>query len=367
MMPRAPTRLKDVRSSGSLRCSVLAAMTWTPLLGGCAASGTKSEYAYFPPAPAVAHVVHLKSFNSLDSLVRRRATFVERLRGQPAVSYAQNPTGIAYSDNHLYICDTGLRVLHDWNLETGVARRIGESGAKRLEQPVDVCVDSQRTLFVADTGRGEVVSFDASGRNRRAFKPPDRTANRPTAVACMNEHLYVSDAGSSQIDVFSTQDGTHQATFAASTGADSEAYALPTGLGISESRVFVSDMTGGRVLAFSREGKFVRQIGERGDRYGDMGQPKHLAIGSDGILFVADAEFARVHLFNEAGQLLMLLGGSGSGPGSTPMPFGVAVAPTLPRKLAALVPKGFTARYFLFVTNSVGPQRISLFAIGEGR
>ncbi len=367
MMTHESFQLRDVRPGGRLRSAVLAAMTWTALLGGCAASGTKSESVYFPSAPAVAHAVHLKSFNSLDSLVRRRVTFVELLRGQPVVPYAENPTGIAYADNHLYICDTGLRVVHDWNLATGVARRIGESGAIRLEQPVDVCVDPQRTLFVADTGRGEVVSFDASGRNGRVFKPPDREANRPTSVACMNERLYVSDAGSSRIDVFSTQNGTHQATFTASTGGDSEAYALPAGLAIGDSRIFVGDMTGGRVLAFSGEGKFVRKIGQRGDRYGDMGQPKHLAIGSDGILFVADAEFARVHLFNQAGQLLMLLGGSGGGPGSTPMPFGVAVAPTLPRELAALVPEGFTAKYFLFVTNSVGPQRISLFAIGEGR
>jgi len=96
-----------------------------------------------------------------------------------------------------------------------------------------------------------------------------------------------------------------------------------------------------------------------------MGKPKHVAVGPDGTIFVADAEFARIQMFNAAGQLLMLLGGDGSAPGSTPMPLGVAIADTLPERLASLVPAGFHAQYYLFTTNTVGSRRIGLFAIGS--
>jgi hypothetical protein len=63
----------------------------------------------------------------------------------------------------------------------------------------------------------------------------------------------------------------------------------------------------------------------------------------------------------------MSLGEPQDQPGGTPLPVGVAIAPTLPDRLASLVPADFNARYFLFVSNSVGSRRISLFAIGERR
>ena len=53
--------------------------------------------------------------------------------------------------------------------------------------------------------------------------------------------------------------------------------------------------------------------------------------------------------------------------GGTPMPVGVAVAPTLPDALTSLVPEHFDAEYYLFVTNSVGSKRIALFAVGAAR
>jgi hypothetical protein len=61
----------------------------------------------------------------------------------------------------------------------------------------------------------------------------------------------------------------------------------------------------------------------------------------------------------------MLLGGDGEQIGSTPMPVGVAVATDLPESISSLVPADFRADYYLFVCNTVGVRRISLFAIGR--
>jgi hypothetical protein len=87
-------------------------------------------------------------------------------------------------------------------------------------------------------------------------------------------------------------------------------------------------------------------------------------VGPDDVLFVADPEFGHVHLFDLNGSLLMLLGGPDDGPGSTPSPVGLAIADRLPARLETLVPRDFTASYFLFVSNSMGTHRLSLFAIG---
>jgi hypothetical protein len=83
-------------------------------------------------------------------------------------------------------------------------------------------------------------------------------------------------------------------------------------------------------------------------------------------LFITDAEFAHVHLFNRQGQLLMLLGGPKNEPGGTPMPAGIAIA-RVPDSLAELVPADFHAHYYVIVSNSIASKRLSLFAVGQSR
>ena len=152
------------------------------------------------------------------------------------------------------------------------------------------------------------------------------------------------------------------------TDAEGKLRALPIDVALdAQGTLYVSDMMGGRVLAYTRTGTFLRAISQRGDRYGDMGQPKHVAIAPDGTILVSDAEFGHVHLFNQEGKLLMLVGSADDRPGGTPMPFGIAVAASVPDQIAALVPDDFAAEYFFFVTNSVGNRRISLFAAGQAR
>ena len=131
--------------------------------------------------------------------------------------------------------------------------------------------------------------------------------------------------------------------------------------------VFISDMMNARVQVFDPQHNPMLTFGRPGNRYGDMGKPKHLGIGPDGTILIADAEFAHIHLFNTQGQLLMLVGGPEDVPGGTPMPFGVTIAQTLPETITPLVPDDFRADYYFFITNSIGTKRISLFAVGSTR
>ena len=336
-------------------------------LTGCASAPLRPDPVYFPPSPATPHAVHLKSFNSLANLVPPKASWTDIFCGGAVSPYVSVPAGIAFAGDSLYVCDTGSNTVHRWNLATGQAKRLGAHGDIWLSTPVDVAVDQAGTAYVADTGRGEVVAFDANGECTRQFKPDGRKSYRPVAVAVQGSRLYVADVASHQIDVFSATDGQQVGAFGR-VGSDPGTFYYPVGLANDATgNILVSDMMNARVQVFDADHQQVGSFGQPGDRYGDLGKPKRLAVGPDGTIFVADAGFARVHLFNSQGQLLMLLGADGDSPGGTPMPAGVAVAATLPDRLASIVPEGFDARYFLFVTNTVGPKRISLFAVGTGR
>ena len=288
-------------------------------------------------------------------------------RGRAVSPFVGTPAGIAYRDGRLYICDTHKNVVHAWNLSTGEARQIGGNGDVILAKPVDVAVDAAGICYVADTDRGEVVAFDGRGVAARKYVPPGCERFKPAAVAVFGSKLYVADLAAHRVEVFSISDGGHVASLG-EIGSGLGQFYYPTGVATDEAgNVFISDMMNGRVQVFDQTYKAVLSMGQLGNRYGDMAKPRHLAIGSDDVVFIADAEFAHVHLFNTEGRLLMLLGGVEDRAGGTPMPVGVAIAATLPERLIELVPSEFDARYYLFVTNSVGSKRIGLYAVGTGR
>ncbi|MFH0982468.1 MAG: hypothetical protein V2A79_13160, partial [Planctomycetota bacterium] len=296
-----------------------------------------------------------------------RRSWVELFRGAAPSPHVRTPAGLAFRDGRLYICDTGFNVVHRWDIQTGKARKLGENSNPALLKPVDVAVDDTGVVYVADTGLAETIAFDANGTVVRRFKPADRPEYRPVAVAVHAALLYVADLAAHRVDVFSTLDGRLLNSFGETGGAAGQFF-FPMGLAVTDDgRVYVADLMNSRVQTFDAQYQPVLSFGQPGDRYGDMGKPKRVAVGPDGVVFVADMNFAHVHLFNSEGRLLMLFGGPEAGPGGTPMPTGLAVARSLPPALAALVPPDFHAEYFLFVANSVGDKRISLYAVGVAR
>ena len=335
-------------------------------IGGCASASIQSEPVYFPRKPDTPRVVHLKSFNRLDELVLIRAGFLDRLRGRIGSSRVGTPAGMAFRNDTLYICDTDDNVVHVWNLASGRASRIGDHGPVTLSKPVSVAVDDAGTLFVADTGRGEVVAYPGEADARRTFRGNDRESYRPVAAAVRDGRLYVADIAAHSVDAFSIDDGRWIESIGG-VGTSPGRFYFPMGVGFDQKgRLLVSDMMNARVQRFDVNAAPEISFGSPGNRLGNLGKPRHVAVGPDEILFVADAEFAHVHLFDEQGRLLMLLGGPHDRAGGTPMPVGLAVAQALPDAIAALVPQDFHARYFVFVSNSVGAKRLSLFAVGVG-
>ena len=94
-------------------------------LGACSSNSRRWEPVYFPQPPAQPRVVFLRSFNQLADLVVPSAGFMEVLGGASPSPFVSTPAGMAYARGHLYICDTDLDVVHDWDLATGKANILG--------------------------------------------------------------------------------------------------------------------------------------------------------------------------------------------------------------------------------------------------
>jgi len=68
------------------------------------------------------------------------------------------------------------------------------------------------------------------------------------------------------------------------------------------------------------------KFGQNGNGSGDFAAPKGLATDQEGHLYVVDALFELVQIFNRQGQLLLAFGGRGNGVGQFMLPRGVFVS-----------------------------------------
>jgi hypothetical protein len=82
-----------------------------------------------------------------------------------------------------------------------------------------------------------------------------------------------------------------------------------------------------RVEAFDPNGQFLFSFGEVGRFPGQFARPKGIATDATGNIYVVDAAFGNVQIFNNKGQVLMFIGNRDRAgkPGKFFLPAGVAV------------------------------------------
>ena len=63
-----------------------------------------------------------------------------------------------------------------------------------------------------------------------------------------------------------------------------------------------------RIQVFDRDGKFVKAFGSVGRQPGNFARPREIAIDREGRVYVSDAAFGNMQIFDADGQLLMHIG-----------------------------------------------------------
>lgn len=100
----------------------------------------------------------------------------------------------------------------------------------------------------------------------------------------------------------------------------------------ADGSVYVADTWAHRVQKFTADGDFVTQWGTFGQHRIGLGPaafygPRAVAVGPDGLVYVADTGNKRVQVFSPDGEFLREWGGGGSAPGQLNEPVGLAFGP----------------------------------------
>ena len=186
--------------------------------------------------------------------------------------------------------------------------------------------------LVADYGNSELKVVAASGEVVRVLGGFGRGLGelvRPRGLALTDDGLYVTDDADrvQQLDL----DGAAIRSFpqrgaAAARDGSPAALCRPHGLALgTNGLLYVADTGHQRVAVFHPDGSLAFAFGRLGAQPGCFDEPRGLAVAG-GRVWVADMCNHRVQAFRLDGRHLRTLGQHGDGPGQFKYPVGVAVA-----------------------------------------
>lgn len=338
---------------------------------GCAPTQKAAQEgtAFFPPPPNPPRVQFLKAFGNSRDVENKKdefSLFATSIQESEKVKFITKPYGIATSGSKIYVTDTiaGKVAVVDLANQTFDWLK-GDFGPGNLKKPVNVAVDKDGNLYVADTVRLKVLKYDPDGNFLRSYG--ELYDLKPVDVGVYEDKLYVLDFSKSDIKVFDTNSGDLIESLGQGAENPEDNLSLPTNLAIDgDGNLFVSNITTGKIVKLDRDGHVLESFGELGDAYGQFSRPKGLAVDEQGRLYVVDTAYQNVQMFNEKGQLLMFFGGPDVPVGNMNLPAGITVSRDNLAYYQTLADPSFELEQVIFVTNQVGDNmKVGIYGFGK--
>ncbi len=339
------------------------------LLFGCSSDVTKQnlkEVIIFPPPPDTARIQYLTKFsNSLD-VTGGKSSFMEYVageedKGNPIIK----PYGIKIHKGKIYICDTILGGLEIIDLNEHTFEYFQPKGFGTIKKPINVDVDDKGNIYVADAERREVVVFDKDLNYINSFGNAGEL--KPTDVFFHDNKIFVANILNHRIEVYDTTNFNHLYNLPDTnyTYEDPGYLNSPTNIFVTNDMLYVSDFGAFKIKKFTLNGEFVDTVGTYGKGLGQFVRPKGIAVDREDRLYVVDAGFENVQIFDKKGNLLMFFGGTYKGPGGMWLPAKVIIDYDNLEYFQQYVDERFNLKYLIFVTNQYGPDKISVYGYVE--
>ncbi len=213
---------------------------------------------------------------------------------------------------HLYVSDNGndrIAVLDPKTLAL-----LGTFGEDEVGAPHDAAFDAAGRLLVADTDNSRIAIYAVEGPRAKLVGEIRGGISRPEGVTVHpNGRVYATGAGSGNIVAF--ENGRPVAEAGGLSSPHDVAIA-------ADGTVWIADAANDRLVQMTEDLKTLRTV-EGGD-YAFSG-PRYLGFDAKGRLYVADKYTHRIKVLGPNLDVVLVIGGSGKGPGKFDRPEGIAI------------------------------------------
>lgn len=335
---------------------------------GCASMDKedKDGAVFYPPLPQNPRLQFLLGVGNEDDLGGGQNALDRFLFGRiPSNRELGRSYDIGSSPGKIYILDRLYKKIIVIDLENRRFGYLNDEGPGKLIDPSGIWVTADDIKYVADMGRRQVLVFDRQNRFLQAYGN-ESLFGKPVDVTVFQDRVYVCDMDKHQVFVLDRGSGNLLGRVG-EPGGDEGQFHKPTHVfADTEGNLFVNDAFNYRVQKFDPKGYFLLRFGQQGDAPGSFARPKGLAADVEGNLYVADAAFENVQIFDAAtGRLLLFFGGSGPSPGSMYLPAGVHIDYQNLKYFDRYAEKDFRLKYLLYVVNTFGDHKLSVYGFGR--
>jgi sugar lactone lactonase YvrE len=333
---------------------------------GCATVEKRLDIRFYPPPPTPPKIQFLKAIYSSND-VAKSSKFQSFVTGALDEKGFSKPYGVAVHEGIIYICDSRAGMVTKIDLANEGFDRIHDQGAGKLRRPINLDIDRDGTVYVADIALQQIMVYSKSGKFTKAFGAKDQF--KPVDVAIFGDKLYVLDIGDNEVEVLDKKSGELLGAFGEPGGEEGQ-LAKPTNLAVDrEGNLYITNTLNCRIDKFDADGEFVLSFGQCGDNLGSFVRPKGIAVDDNGFIYVVDAAFENVQIFSPETELALFFGGSGGPdvPGSLWLPAGIALDKSLVPFFESIHHPDFMVEYLILVSSQFGPPHITIYGFGEAR
>jgi DNA-binding beta-propeller fold protein YncE len=207
----------------------------------------------------------------------------------------------------------------------------GQRGVQNgdLVKPRAIAIDAKDRLYLVDwTARLQI--YDRDGKYLGpTWTTPDYRNGRPSGLSIDRDgNLLVSDSHYNCLRIYSAE-GKLLRTIGGDAGsAPGQLGYVSDAVQDAEGFFYVAEFgENQRISKFDATGKFLTCWGEPGSEEGQFSHIRAMALGPDGLLYIADACNHRIQVFTRNGKLVRVWGTQGTDLGQLSYPYDLAFSP----------------------------------------
>ena len=253
-------------------------------------------------------VVHAKVVPKLGGVYE--VTYTPEVRGRHMMVVTVNGTQIAGSPFRVFA------KIHPTQL--GKPVRVVEG----VKSPYKLTFNSKQQLVVGEWHGKKVTVFDKDG-NRIQTIECERLKGATGVAVDEDDGIYIADGSSCSVFKFSKEGKLMKVV--GQRGIQRGEFNTPTSVKIINDKLYICDRDNDRVQILNRDMQYVNSFGRCGSGDGEFRQPNDLAQDRAGNLFVSDGRNDRVQVLNCNGQFVYAISKKGDASEHLHVPHGICV------------------------------------------